>query len=119
MDQDRLSGGLYITSYTKTETTDKALDLALDVLKRLREKGITVEQLASAKAYTKGLYPPRTVQTADQIANGLGRDEVDGFFGRVDAVTLEQANAAIRKYYQTDKLTFVLLGNAAKVREVA
>jgi zinc protease len=127
IEEDRLTGGLYITSYTKTETTEKALDLALDVLKRLREKGITAEQLASAKAYTKGTYPPRAVQTADQIANmlgeielfGLGRDEVDGFFGRVDAVTLEQANAAIRKYYRGDNLTFVLLGNAAKVRDVA
>ena len=97
------------------------------MLKRLREKGITGEQLASAKAYTKGTYPPRTLQTSDQIATvlgemeifGLGRDEVDGFFQRVDAVTLEQANQAVRKYYQTDNLTFVLLGNAAKIREVA
>jgi zinc protease len=44
---------------------------------------------------------------------------VDGLFARIDAVTLEQANAAIRKYYRGDNLTFVLLGNAAKVREVA
>jgi predicted Zn-dependent peptidase len=127
IDTDRMAGGLYITSYTKTETTEKALDLALELLKRLRAKGITAEQLASAKAYTKGTYPPRTVQTADQIANvlgeievfGLGRDEVDGFFARVDGVTLEQANAAIQKYYRTEGLTLVLLGNAAKVREVA
>ena len=96
-------------------------------MKRLREKGITAEQLASAKAYTKGTYPPRTLQTSDQIANvlgemelyGLGRDEVDQFFARVDAVTLEQANQAIQKYYRTDNLTFVLLGNAAKIREAA
>jgi len=127
IDQDRLTGGLYITSYTKTETTERAIDLALEVLKRLREKGITAEQLASAKAYTKGTYAPRTVQTADQIANvlgdlevfGLDRSEVDGFFARVDAVTLKQANAVVRKYYGADKLTFVLLGNAAKVRDVA
>jgi zinc protease len=123
----RLTGGLYITSYTKTETTERAIDLALDVLKRLREKGITPEQLASAKAYTKGTYPPRTVQTSDQIATvlgelelfGLGRDEVDGFFARVDAVTPAQANEAIQKYYRTDNLTFVLLGNAEKIRDVA
>ena len=121
----RLTGGLFISSYTKTETTERAIDLALDVLKRLREKGITAEQLASAKAYMKGTYPPRTVQTADQIATvlgemelfGLGRDEVDGFFARVDGVTLEQANQAIQKYYHTDNLTFVLLGNAAKIRD--
>jgi predicted Zn-dependent peptidase len=101
--------------------------MALDVLKSLGDKGLTADQLASAKAYVKGEYPTRTVQTADQIANqlaemelyGLGRDEVDRYFARVDAVTLEQANAVARKYYRTDNLTFVLLGNASKIRDVA
>ena len=101
--------------------------MALDVLKRLREKGISAEQLASVKAYTKGTYPTRTLQTSDEIATqlgemelyGLGRDEVDQFFSRVDAVTVEQANQAIRKYYRADHPTFVLLGNAAKIRDAA
>lgn len=123
----RLTGELEISSYTRTETTERAIDLALDVLKRLFEKGITAEQLASAKAYTKGTYPPHKVQTADQIAAvlgemelfGLGRDEVDQFFARVDAVTLEQANQVVRKYYRGDNLTFVLLGDAGKIRTVA
>lgn len=123
----RLDGAITINTYTKTDTTEKAIDMALDVLKSLGDKGLTAEQLASVKAYVKGEYPTRTVQTADQIANvlaemelyGLGRDEVDQYFARVDAVTLEQANAAARKYYRTDNLTFVLLGNAAKIRDVA
>jgi zinc protease len=123
----RLDGAITINTYTKTDTTEKAIDMALDVLKGLGEKGLTADQLASVKAYVKGEYPPRTVQTADQIANvlaemelyGLGRDEVDQYFARVDAVTLEQANAVARKYYRTDNLTFVLLGNAAKIRYVA
>lgn len=50
---------------------------------------------------------------------GLGRDEVDQLFARVDAVTLEQANAAIKRYYRTDNLTFVLLGNASQIRDAA
>jgi predicted Zn-dependent peptidase len=75
----------------------------------------------------KGTYPPARLQTADQLAvilgdlelYGLGRDEVDDLFARIDAVTLEQANAAARRYYKPDHLTFVLLGNAAKIREAA
>ena len=122
----RLTGALYISTYTKTETTEKAIDMALDVLKRLQNNGITAQQLASAKAYTKGTYPAQHLQTADQMAQvlgemelfGLGRDEVDQFFARVDAVTLAQANDAIRRYYRTDGLTFVLLGNAAKIKDV-
>jgi predicted Zn-dependent peptidase len=123
----RLTGGLSISSYTKTETTAKAIDVALDVLKRLHDTGITAEQLASAKAYMKGTYPPSHLQTSDQIAGalgeielfGLGPDEVNQFFARVDGVTLEQANAVARKYYRTDNLTFVLLGNAAQIRQAA
>ena len=123
----RLDGAITINTYTKTDTTEKAIDMALDVLKSLGDKGLTADQLASAKAYVKGSYPTRTVQTVDQIASvladmelyGLGRDEVDQFFSRVDAVTLDQLNAVARKYYRTDNLTFVLLGNAAKIRDVA
>ena len=123
----RLDGAITINTYTKTDTTEKAIDMALDVLKSLGDKGLTADQLTSAKAYVKGEYPTRTVQTADQIASvlaemelfGLGRDEVDQYFARVDAVTLDQANAVARKYYRTDNLTFVLLGNAAKIRDVA
>ena len=36
---------------------------------------------------------------------------------KMDAITLEQANSAIRKYYQRDNLTFVILGAADKIRE--
>jgi len=123
----RLTGGLYISSYTKTESTAQAIDLALEVLKRLYDKGITAEQLASAKAYIKGTFPPAHLQTSDQIATelgemelfGLGADEVNQLFERVDGVTLEQANAVAKKYYRPDNLTFVLLGNASKIREAA
>jgi predicted Zn-dependent peptidase len=67
------------------------------------------------------------VQTTDQIAAilsemelfGLGRDEVDEFFARVDAVTLPQINDVAKRYYRSDNLTFVLVGTAAKIREIA
>ncbi len=125
LEQSRLPGAIVISTYTKTDTTTQAIDMALDVLKRLNEKGITAEQLASAKAYVKGLYPTRRLETMDQLAAligeielyGLGRDEVDGYFSRIDAITLDHANATIKKYYQTGDLTFVILGAADKIRE--
>jgi len=125
LDAARLPGAIAINTYTKTETTVQAIDLALDVLKRFQERGVTAEQLASAKAYVKGLYPTRSLETVDQIAAaiglietyGLGKDEVDGLFARIDAVTLDRANAAVRKYYSGETLTFVILGAAAKIRD--
>ena len=127
VDLARLTGAIAINTYTKTESTAQAIDMALDVLRRIQENGFTAQQLASAKASVKGGYPTSRLQTADQVAGtlgemelfGLGRDEVDQLFQRIDAVTLEQANAVARKYYRTENLTFVLLGNAAKIRESA
>ena len=101
------------------------MDMALSVLKRLNEYGITPEQLASVKAYVKGEYPTQSLETADQLASvlgdielfGLNRGEVDDLFSRIDAVTLERANALAKKWYRQDNLTFVVLGNASKIRD--
>jgi zinc protease len=127
LDTQRLTGAIGIATFTPTETTAKAVDLALDVLKRLGEKGISAEQLSSAKAYIKGSYPTQHLETADQLADmlgemelyGLGRAEVDDMFSKIDAVSLEAANAAAKNYYRADGLTFMLLGNAAKIRDAA
>ena len=76
-------GPFEILSFTKNETTVPAIDLALQVLKKLHENGVTPEQLASAKSYIKGQYPP-TIETSSQLVRrivvdefyGLGDDEV-------------------------------------------
>jgi predicted Zn-dependent peptidase len=101
------------------------MDMALDVLKKFNEAGMTATQLASIKAYVKGTFPPRKLETADQLANvlsemelfGLNRGEVDDLFSRIDAVTLDQINAAVKQHFRQENLTFVVLGNAAKIRE--
>lgn len=124
-DQNHLPGRITIGSFTRTETTGKALDLALTLLKRLRENGVTADQLASAKQYLKGTYPTSRLETPDQLVNmlaeielfDLNRGEVDDLFSRIDAVTLERTREIIGKYYASDNLTLLLLGNASKFRD--
>ena len=124
-DQDRERGGMVISTFTRTETTGKAMDLALEVMDRVVTKGLTAEQLASAKAYVKGTYPLRHLETSDQVATmisdieffGLNKGEVDDLFSRIDAVTLDQANATAKKYYGSKDLAFVVVGNASKIRD--
>jgi len=126
LDLHREPGAITISTYTRTETTEKAMDMALDVLKQLNERGITAAQLSSVKAYMKGTYPTQALETSDQLANmlgeievfGLNRGEVDDLFSRIDAVTLERANAVAKRYYKSQDLTFVVLGNASKIRDV-
>jgi zinc protease len=126
LDLNREPGAITISTYTRTDTTEKAMDMALDILKQLKTTGINADQLASVKAYVKGLYPTSQLETADQIEGvlgdielfGLNRGEVDDLFSRIDAVTLERANAVAKKWYGQDQLTFVVLGNASKIRDV-
>jgi zinc protease len=115
-------GPFAMFSYTRNETTEKAMDLTLEVLKKLHAEGVSAEQLASAKSYLKGQFPP-SIETAGQLANiiarhefyGLGDDEVNERDQRIDAVTPEIAKQVIAKHFPAENLTFVLVGKSTEI----
>jgi zinc protease len=115
-------GPFAIYSFTRNETTGKAIELALEVLKKLHRNGLTAEQLSSAKSYLKGQFPPM-IETAGQLARliaryeylGLDDNEVNQFEQRIDGVTPEMAKQAIAKHFPLDDLTFVLVGKSAEI----
>jgi len=121
----RQRGPFFIFSYTQNATTEKAMDMALDILKQFHEKGPTEEQIKSARSYIKGQFGPR-VETTDQLAGwmaelelyGLERSEVDDYFARLDAVTLADARRVIQQYYPIEDLTFTVVGKAAEISKV-
>jgi len=122
----KVRGPFLISTYTRNETTEKAIDLTLDVMKRLREKGITEEELKSAKTYIKGQFPP-TIETNDQLAGtltqlelyGLDENEVNGLYARIDSMTMADAQRVIKQYFPLDDLVFVLIGKAEEIKKVA
>lgn len=124
--QMRQPGAFTISSYTRNATTEKTLDMALEVLREYRENGPTEEQLQSAKAYVKGQFPPR-IETSDQLASlladfeiyGLDETEINSYYARVDAVTLAEARRVIQKYFPEENLAFVLIGKSAEVAALA
>lgn len=121
-DRRRQPGAFVISSYTKNETTGKAIDMALDVLKELHEKGFTEAQLASAKTYIKGQFGPE-VETSDQLAAmmadfeiyGLDAKEVDEYAARLDAVTMADAKRVIEKDFPSKNLVFTIVGKGSEV----
>jgi zinc protease len=121
-DSHKAPGPFEILSFTKNETTVPAIDLALQVLEKLHKNGVTAEQLASAKSYIKGQYPP-TIETSSQLVRrvvsdefyGLGDDEVNRLEERVDAVTPAVAQRIIEEHYPLDNLVFVLIGKASEI----
>ena len=122
----KAKGPFFVNSYTSNANTGKALDLTLDVLKRLHEKGISEDDLASAKAYLKGQFPP-DIETPDQLAgvlselvfNGLDQREIDTYYAKLDAATMADVNRVIKQYFPLDNLVFVLVGKASDIEPVA
>ena len=127
VNREEQQGSVSISSFTKTESTAQAIDLALATLDRLHNGAIDAATLASVKAYVAGQYPPR-LETGNQLAAklaeieafNLGRGEVDDYGRKIGDVTGEGAKLVIARVYpkQSD-LTFVFIGNAAAIREAA
>ncbi|WP_282167535.1 M16 family metallopeptidase [Shewanella japonica] len=120
------SGVFQVSTFTKTSTTKEAMDLALKTYARLWEQGIDQQTLDSAKAYVKGQYPPK-FETGGQLAELMADmyiykfDDsfINEFQAKVDGLTLEDTQRLISTYFPQDNLQFVLIGNAAKVADIA
>lgn len=124
---DRLAqpGAFRISSFTATESTVPALDLALATLDRLHGESVDAATLQSAKGYLQGQFPP-TLETngalagrlADLMLHGLGREDIDGFTARVAAVDAASARATIESAFpKSSDLVIVLIGDAARIRD--
>jgi len=120
----REGGTFVISSFTKTETTVEAMDVALELLQRLHIEGIDNETLISAKNYIKGQFPP-DYETAGDLATLLTSmfvydfDEsfINDFQKNVDEMTTKKAGQIITRYFPKDNLQFVLIGKAPEIRE--
>ena len=119
-------GAFYISSFTKTANTQKAIDLALELLEKLHKEGVTPEEIASAQNYIRGQYPPNYESSGDMAGAlvelefyGLDRAYVNEHTRKTDAVTPEQARQVIDKHYPRQNLAITMIGQADSVAVVA
>ncbi len=125
-DQRKARGPFAISTYTRNATTEKAIDMTLDILKRLHEKGIAEEDLKSAKNYIKGQFPPQ-IETNDQLASlitqleffGLDERDINDLYAKIDAMTMADAQRVIKQYFPLDNLVFVLIGKSSEIESIA
>jgi zinc protease len=120
-------GAVGIGSYTKTETTQRAIDMTIETLRGFRAAGLETARLSSARNYINGQFPT-DLETAAQLAGrlasnafyGLGKEEITGYPSRIAAVDSAAVRRAVARVYPPDSdLALVLVGNAAKIRAVA
>ena len=121
----KLAGGsFYISTFTKTDTTEEAMDLALKTYARLWEKGVDQATLDSAKAYVKGQFPPdfETSQDlarllSDMFVFGFDENFIDTFSAQVNELDVAKTKEIIKKYFPKDKLQFTVVGKAEAIED--
>jgi predicted Zn-dependent peptidase len=119
-------GKFVISTFTKNESTEEAVDLALKTYGRMHGQGIDEATLESAKNYVQGQYPPR-YETAGSLASLLtdmywyGFDEnfINTFQEKVGKLDVAEANRIANTYFPKENLQFVLIGKAEDLRELA
>ena len=118
-------GSVAMYSYTKTESTIEAIDMALGILGQLHDTGLDADMIDSGRNYFLGQFPP-TIETAPQLASTfadielyeLGDDYIDEYIAAIGNVNEESIAAVVDDVYpKRDELVFVILGDAELVRD--
>ena len=95
----------------------EAIAVIRDQWARLRDEGVTAEELENAKTYLTGAYPLRFEGNA-QIASIAAGMQLDGLpveynanrNAMVEAITLEDVNRVAREWLDPARLTFFVVG---------
>ncbi|MCC7259460.1 MAG: insulinase family protein [Alphaproteobacteria bacterium] len=103
---------------TRNEKVPEVLEILHATLTDLHAKGITQEELDTAKRYVTGSFP-LSLDTNDGLAGylitmqnfGLGKDYLDKRNGYFEAVTLADANRVANTLFDPEKLLTVIVGD--------
>jgi zinc protease len=120
-------GEFAISSFTRTEDTQRALDLTLATLTTLHQAALDPQVVASARNYILGQYPLEFETAANWAAvfaelelYALPPSYITGYgpqLARVDAAELKRVIE--RSFPTPDDLDIVLIGDAARIRTIA
>ncbi len=112
------AGPWYVGVTVNPQNVEKAINSALSVLRDYVENGIRPEELADEKSSAIGSFKVGLATNAglsralwNAEFYGLGPDYIDRYPQIIQAVTVEEVNAAIRKYFRPDHLTIVVAGD--------
>jgi zinc protease len=120
MDTLKQTGDFEAETNTRTDATGEVLRLIVDEFWRLQRERVGERELDGAKAYLTGSFP-LTIETPESIAMqvvnalfyGLPLEQLQTFRERVNAVSVDDIQRVARELLRPDRLSVVLVGNAA------
>jgi zinc protease len=117
-DLRRAAGPFAARAAVNTEVTVPAISDTLVELERMRSEPVTAAELKAAKDYLIGVFPlrfetpgPVVGALAGLAIHDLSDDELRGYRARIEAVTIEDVQAAAQ-HIQPDAAAIVLVGDA-------
>ncbi|MCA1649061.1 MAG: insulinase family protein [Acidobacteria bacterium] len=113
-------GDVVADTDTRSDSTGEVLRLIVDEFWKLQRQRVQPRELADAQAYLTGSFP-LTIETPSAIAlqilnavfYGLDLSELETFRDRVNAVTVDDIQRVAKEYLHPDRLSIVLVGDAA------
>jgi zinc protease len=117
----KFAGSFQVVMQTKNETAREAIRIARDEIQRIREKGVTDDELKAAKDYLVGSFPLR-LDTNRRIASflaqveffELGLDYPDRYPSLIGRVTKAEVLRAAKRYLHPEKLIIVVVSDQYK-----
>jgi len=111
------AGPWYATLGSNPKNVDKAIDLLKKDVERFAKTGATREQFNRAREFIIGVFPI-ALETNAGVARmllsaefyGLGTDYLQRYASIYRSVTLDQVNAAAKKYLRPESATLVIAG---------
>jgi zinc protease len=113
-------GSFNASTFTKTESTVQTVEVILETILELEKAPVPAAELEGRKTYLSGVFPLQ-IETPQGIANkllealkyGLGREFIESYRGRIDAVTAEQVQSFAGRRIHPKSSLIVLVGNAS------
>ncbi|MCH7413277.1 insulinase family protein [Belliella sp. R4-6] len=121
---DRLVASFSADASVRGSATDSAVYEIIYEIRNMRDNGITQAELDAAKSNISGSFG-RSLESPSTVANfainteryGLPKDFYATYLQRLNALTVEDVNAAAKKFLQPDNMYITVVGNGAQVKE--
>lgn len=118
---DKYVGTFQATMQTKNESAGEAIRIATEEIRRIRDDGVTAEELEAAQSYLTGSFPLR-LDTNRRIAGflaqiehlELGLDYVERYPDLIRAVSRADIQRVAQSYLRPEKLIVVVVADQAK-----
>ena len=116
-------GTFRLVMQTKNETAQEAIRIAMDDIRRIRQKGISKGELEAAKDYLTGSFPLR-LNTNRRIAGflgqveffGLGLDYPERYPKLIRGISQEDVLRVAKEHLKPEKVIVVVVANQKEVK---